>query len=488
MSVEIRVPQLGESVVEATVGRWQKGEGERLAEGEALVELETDKVNMEVAAPGSGVLERIVKREGETVGVGEVIGLVSAANGQEPAAPTADTSGRAAPAATVVPAAAAAAAPATPATQGEPPFKPGRASPATAPALAETARATPLARQMAAELGLDLQNIRGTGPGGRITQGDVAAYRTEHPEAPSGSYPNGADASVSVATARAPTPAPPPAPARPAPDVGRAPAAAAPAWVAPQAPPPPVPTLAPAVPPTGGTAAGRTEERVRMSRRRLTIARRLVEAQRTAAMLTTFNEVDMSAILAIRTRRRDAFKERYGVGLGFMSFFTRAVIGALKAYPRLNAELQGDELVLKRYYDIGIAVSTDEGLVVPVMRGADRLSFSAIERAIATLAEKARNRTLGLEELQGGTFTITNGGVFGSLLSTPILNGPQVGILGMHKVQERPVAIDGQVVIHPMMYVALSYDHRIVDGAEAVSFLVRVKELLEDPEALLLEG
>jgi len=225
-----------------------------------------------------------------------------------------------------------------------------------------------------------------------------------------------------------------------------------------------------------------------MSRRRQTIARRLVEAQHTAAMLTTFNEVDMSAVMELRKRRRDAFKERHGVGLGFMSFFTKAVIGALKQYPRLNAEIQGDEIVLKHYYDIGIAVSTDEGLVVPVIRDADRLSFAAIERDIADLAEKARDRRLSLEDLQGGTFTITNGGVFGSLLSTPILNGPQVGILGMHKIEERPIALNGQVVIHPMMYLAVSYDHRIVDGAEAVGFLVRIKELLEDPETLLLEG
>ena len=225
-----------------------------------------------------------------------------------------------------------------------------------------------------------------------------------------------------------------------------------------------------------------------MSRRRQTIARRLVEAQQTAAMLTTFNEVDMSAIMELRTRRRDAFKERHGVSLGYMSFFTRAVIGALKAYPRLNAEIQGDEMVLKRYYDIGIAVSASEGLVVPVLRDADRLTFAEIEQGIATLATKARKNELSLAELQGGTFTITNGGTFGSLLSTPILNFPQVGILGMHKIEERPIAKNGQVVIHPMMYLAVSYDHRIVDGAEAVGFLVRVKELLEDPETLLLEG
>lgn len=225
-----------------------------------------------------------------------------------------------------------------------------------------------------------------------------------------------------------------------------------------------------------------------MSRRRQTIAQRLVEAQHTAAMLTTFNEVDMSAILDIRARRKDAFKEKHNVSLGFMSFFTKAVVGALKAFPRLNAEIQGNDMIIKHYYDIGIAVATDEGLVVPVLRDADRKSFAEIEREIADLAKRARSNSLSLSELQGGTFTITNGGVFGSLLSTPILNAPQVGILGMHKIQERPVAINGQVVIRPMMYVALSYDHRIVDGSEAVRFLVTVKELIEDPESLLLEG
>ncbi|MGZ3680494.1 MAG: dihydrolipoyllysine-residue succinyltransferase, partial [Ktedonobacterales bacterium] len=247
-------------------------------------------------------------------------------------------------------------------------------------------------------------------------------------------------------------------------------------------------TLLPAMPVTLNVPEQRREERVRMSRRRQTIARRLVEAQQTAAMLTTFNEVDMSAVMELRKRHRDTFKDRYGVSLGFMSFFTRAVVGALKAYPHLNAEIQGDEMVLKHYYDIGIAVGASEGLVVPVVRDADRLTFAQIEQQIATLAAKARDNQLTLDELQGGTFTITNGGTFGSLLSTPILNAPQVGILGMHKIEERPIALNGQVVIHPMMYLALSYDHRIVDGSEAVSFLVRVKQLLEDPEALLLEA
>jgi len=253
----------------------------------------------------------------------------------------------------------------------------------------------------------------------------------------------------------------------------------------PAAPPAP---KAPAIAPQPQPAVGRREERIRLSRRRQTIAQRLVEAQHTAAMLTTFNEVDMSAIMEVRNRRKESFKERHNISLGFMSFFTKAVVGALKAFPRLNAEIQGNEMLLKYYYDIGIAVGAEEGLVVPVVRDADRKSFAEIEREIATLAKKARENALALSDLQGGTFTITNGGVFGSLVSTPILNGPQVGILGMHKIEQRPVAINGQVVIRPMMYLALSYDHRIVDGREAVQFLVRVKELVEDPETLLLEG
>ena len=242
-----------------------------------------------------------------------------------------------------------------------------------------------------------------------------------------------------------------------------------------------------ATPDRMAVSSGR-EERVRLSRRRQTIAQRLVEAQHTAAMLTTFNEIDMSAVMEVRSRRKDAFKERHNISLGFMSFFTKAVVGSLKAFPRLNAEIQGNEMVLKHYYDIGIAVGAEEGLVVPVLRDADRKSFAEIEQEIANLAKKARENSLALTDLQGGTFTITNGGVFGSLLSTPILNAPQVGILGMHKIEQRPVAVNGQVIIRPMMYVAVSYDHRIVDGREAVQFLVRIKELVEDPETLLLEG
>lgn len=384
---EIKVPELGESVVEATVGQWLKREGESVSAGEPVVELETDKVNLEVTAADNGVLVSIAKQPGETVGVGAVLGVVDEAGGVGPTAPSAP-----------------------PAASEDGP----------------AARATPGVRRLAKEQGIDIEQVTGSGPGGRVVRHDIETR-----------------------------PASPPLPA-----VEEAPA----------------------------VAEQRREERVRMSARRQTIARRLVEAQRTAAMLTTFNEVDMSAILEVRSRRRDVFKERHGVGLGFMSFFTKAVVGALKAFPRLNAQIDQDTMVLKHYYDIGIAVATEGGLVVPVVRNADQLGFAEIERQIQVLAEKARQNRLGLSELAGGTFTITNGGVFGSLLSTPILNTPQVGILGMHKIQERPVAVNGQVVVRPMMYVALSYDHRIVDGSEAVRFLVRVKELLEDPLALLLDG
>jgi 2-oxoglutarate dehydrogenase E2 component (dihydrolipoamide succinyltransferase) len=308
------------------------------------------------------------------------------------------------------------------------PEAPPPPAPATEESPATGPRATPAVRRLAESMGVDLARIEGTGPQGRVRRQDVVQA--------------------------APAPKAPPTP-----------------------PPPPSESL-----------AGRREETVPMSTRRRTIARRLVEAQHTAAMLTTFNEIDMSAVLAVRARHREMFEQRYGVRLGFMSFFVRAVVGALKQFPRLNAEIRGDDMVLKHYYDIGIAVATDAGLVVPVIRDADRLSLVAIERAVADLARRARDGTLTIGDLRGGTFTITNGGVFGSLFSTPILNFPQVGILGMHKVQERPVAVDGRVEVRPMMYVALSYDHRIVDGAEAVQFLVTVKRMLEDPEALLLEA
>jgi 2-oxoglutarate dehydrogenase E2 component (dihydrolipoamide succinyltransferase) len=485
-SAEIKVPALGESIVEATVGQWKKREGDQVAAGEPLVELETDKVNLEVAAPGAGVLQSIARREGETVGIGDVLGVVGAGNGAAAAPPAGE-----APAATL----------ATPPNQVAPqpgappdvasgePAVPGLAPPpgtattpadlpwtsdaGTAPAVPagqeheEPLRFTPVARRIAAEHGIDLASaqIQGSGPGGRIQKEDVTAYLDQQRSA------GGAAAQAA--------PAPQAAPAAQAPAAPPAQPAAAPAPASPTAP------TAPAQPAAQGRGP---EERVRMSRRRQTIARRLVEAQQTAAMLTTFNEIDMSAVMEVRRRRRDAFKERHGIGLGFMSFFTKATVGALKAFPRLNAEIQGDEMVLKKYYDIGIAVGAEEGLVVPVVRDADRLTFAEIERQIAELADKARKGTLSLAELQGGTFTITNGGVFGSLLSTPILNAPQVGILGMHKIEERPIVKGGEVVVRPMMYVALSYDHRIVDGSEAVRFLVRIKELIEDPENLLLEG
>jgi 2-oxoglutarate dehydrogenase E2 component (dihydrolipoamide succinyltransferase) len=445
MPVEIRVPALGESIVEATVAAWRKQEGERVAQGEVLVELETDKVNQEIAAEQSGVLQKIVKQEGETVGIGDVLAVIAegASAGASDGHPTAQP----------------AAAPKTSEAQAAPEVT-----------SAEAPSATPLARRIAAEHNLDLGQIRPEH--GRVTKEDVLDYLEHRPqETPSPATP------AAQAAPQGGPPSSPPAPISPAPSLPSAPAPSQPAkagFVVAQPPP--------------GRVVPANEERVRMTRRRQTIAQRLVQAQHTAAMLTTFNEVDMSAILDVRKRRKDSFKERHGVSLGFMSFFTKATVGALKAFPRLNAEIQGDEMVLKYHYDIGIAVGAEEGLVVPVVRDADRKSFAEIEREIADLAKKARENSLTLADLQGGTFTITNGGVFGSLLSTPILNGPQVGILGMHKIEERPIAVNGQVVIHPMMYLAVSYDHRIVDGREAVQFLVRLKELLEDPETLLLEG
>ncbi len=396
MPTEVRVPALGESVVEATVGAWLKREGEQVEAGDTLVQLETEKVNVDVAADAAGVLGGIQHREGDTVHPGDVLATLDAA-----ARASTD------------------------------------ASPSTAAAepAADRAHASPVARRMAEEHGLDLSSIQGTGTGGRVTREDV-----ERHVAPT----DGAGAP----------------PARP-------------------------PQVAPSAPAAAQDKRGET--RIRMTRRRQTIAQRLLEAQRTAAMLTTFNEVDMTAIMAIRSRRREAFQKRHGVGLGFMSFFTHAVCSALKEFPNLNAEIRGEEIVQKHYYDIGIAVGAEGGLVVPIVRDADRKSFADLEREIAALAEKARTNTLTLDDLRGGTFTITNGGVFGSLLSTPILSPPQVGILGMHKIQPRPVVLNDQVVIRPMMYLALTYDHRIVDGREAVQFLVRVKELVEDPTELLLD-
>ncbi len=439
MPIEVRVPTLGESVVDAVVGTWLKKEGDPVSTGETLVELETDKVNIEVIAQNDGVLEKIMSGEGDTVNVGDVIASIK------------ERAVAATPAAKAEPKAEAAA----PAPAAQP--QPAEAT-ATPPAAAESAgaaRATPAVRRLAAEYDLDLDKVPASGDNGRVTREDVVRY------ALSRQAPQPAAAPATNGSTQAPIP----------------PAA--------------TPTQAPAsgpMPEFAESSTGRREERVRMSRRRQTIAQRLVEAQKTAAMLTTFNEVDMSAVMDLRKRRRDAFKEQHGVSLGYMSFFTKAVVGALKAYPRVNAEIQGSDLVYKHYYDIGIAVGAPEGLVVPVVRDADRKTFAEIEQGIFGLATKARDNKLSLEELLGGTFTITNGGIYGSLLSTPILNPPQVGILGMHKIEQRPVVVDGAVVVRPMMYLALSYDHRVVDGQEAVQFLVRVKELIEDPESLLLEG
>jgi 2-oxoglutarate dehydrogenase E2 component (dihydrolipoamide succinyltransferase) len=421
MPVEIRVPPLGESVVEATVGRWTKKAGEAVAKDEVLVELETDKITVEVAAPSAGVLQSIARKEGDTVGVNELLGAVEAGAS---AAPSAE------------------AAPSAPAPAS------AEAAPAAAQPTPGAAPTSPAARRIAAEEGVDLASVQGSGPKGRVTKEDAAK---------------------AAESAKA-------APAQPAP-------VAQPSAPAQQAA---APASAPSAGPT--TAGGRGETRERMSRRRQTIARRLVESQHTTASLTTFNEVDLKAVMDLRKRRQDAFVKKHGVKLGFMSFFTRATVGALKQFPRLNAEIQGDEIVLKSYYDIGIAVGAEEGLVVPVVRDADKLSFADVEKKITELGTRAREGKLTLEELQGGTFTITNGGTFGSMLSTPILNPPQVGILGMHNIVERPVVVNGEVAIRPIMYLALTYDHRIVDGSEAVRFLVSIKQMLEDPETLLLEG
>ena len=420
MSANIVVPEVGESIVDARIAKWLRKEGDLVAAGDPVVELETDKVDLEVGAPQAGVLSRIDRKDGDDVKVGEVLGVIDdSAKGKS----------------------AAEAAPAEAPKSEEPP-----ASRDAAPARTESSRqrATPTARKVAEQSDVDLARIQGTGDAGRVMKRDVEKA-----------------ASAPAAEARTPAPAAEPRPS-------------------PRGPP----CLSPK---SRCSQATRTEERVRMSKRRATIAKRLVEAQSTAAMLSTFNEVDMTEVMALRERHKQGFKEKHGVGLGIASFFVKASIGALRAFPRLNAEIQGDEMVLKHYYDIGVAVGASEGLVVPVIRDADRLSFAAIERQIRDFAKRAEDGTLSLADLKGGTFTITNGGVFGSLLSTPILNPPQVGILGLHKIQDRPVAVAKQVQVRPMMYVALTYDHRIVDGAEAVRFLVRVKELVEDPGALLLD-
>jgi 2-oxoglutarate dehydrogenase E2 component (dihydrolipoamide succinyltransferase) len=425
MPANIVVPEVGESIVDARIAKWLRQEGDVVAAGDPLVELETDKIDLEVGAPQSGVLKRIDRKDGEDVKVGEVLGVIEEAQ--------AGASAQAAPAA---------------------PESANGGAAAAADVKTGKARATPTARNAAEQNEVDLTKVQGTGDAGRVMKRDVEKAA-------------GAEART--------------APAAPAP--------AAPAKPAEQRPAAPPQAARPSVPVAERPAqtAERTEERVRMSKRRATIARRLVEAQSTAAMLSTFNEVDMTSVMALRERHKQGFKEKHGVGLGIASFFVKASIGALREFPRINAEIQGDEMILKRYYDIGVAVGASEGLVVPVLRDADRMSFAQIEKQIREFAKRAEDGSLSLADLKGGTFTITNGGVFGSLLSTPILNPPQVGILGLHKIQDRPMAIGGQVQVRPMMYVALTYDHRIVDGAEAVRFLVRVKELVEDPGALLLE-
>lgn len=412
---QIIVPAMGESITEGSISKWVVKVGDAVKQGDVLLELETDKVNIEISAEQDGVLQEITRNEGDTVQIGEVIGTIGAGSGAAAPAPAAPAA-EAAPAPTAAPATAVAVAPAP------------AAAPTTAPAAAAGSQlnVSPAARKLAREKGIDINEAQSTL--GRV---DLR----------------------SAAPAQAAAPAP-------------AAKAAQPEFT-----------------------SNKPYVRTKMSRRRATIANRLVEAQHTAAMLTTFNEVDMTAIMDVRKRRKQSFFDKHEVGLGFMSFFTKAVVGALKEFPLLNAEINNGDIIAKQFYDIGIAVSAKEGLVVPVVRDADRMSFAEIEKQIVSLAGKARNNSLSLEDLQGGTFTITNGGTFGSLLSTPILNSPQVGILGMHKIQLRPVAIDAERSENrPMMYIALTYDHRIVDGSEAVRFLVKVKEMLEDPETLLLEG
>jgi 2-oxoglutarate dehydrogenase E2 component (dihydrolipoamide succinyltransferase) len=406
MSIEIKVPAMGESVTEATVGRWFKKVGDAVARDEPLLELETDKVTVEVPAPADGAIESIAVNQGATVGVGTVLGAIAEGAAAKSATP-----------------------PAGPSSKPPAPPPPAAAAPAAKTTAPE--EMMPSVRRIAEETGIRPSEISGTGKDGRVMKGDMIAA-LEARVAERAAQP------VAVASAAQ----------RPRAD---------------------------------------REERVPMSRLRRTIALRLKESQNTAAQLTTFNEVDMSHVMALRTEYKESFEKKHHVRLGFMGFFVKACIAALKELPSVNAEIEGGDFIYKNYYDIGVAVSTERGLIVPVVRDADRLSLAQIEGAIADFGTRARDSTLKLEELQGGTFTISNGGVFGSLMSTPILNAPQSGILGMHKIQPRPVAIDDRVEIRPMMYLALSYDHRMVDGREAVTFLVRVKENLEDPQRLLLD-
>lgn len=405
MATEIRVPTLGESVSEATIGKWFKKPGDAVKADEPLVELETDKVTLEVNAPAAGVLGEIVAKEGETVGVSALLGTIAAGDGK------------------------AAAAPAKPAAEA-----PKAAAPAASAPAAKAADSGPAVARLAAESGVDPSGVAASGKDGRVTKGDMLA---------------------AIATGPA---------------------------VAPAAPAAPVQVRAPSAPDDASR-----EERVKMTKLRQTIARRLKEAQSNAAMLTTFNEVDMTNVMALRNQYKDVFEKKHGVKLGFMGFFVKAAVQALKEIPAVNAEIDGTDIVYKNYYHIGVAVGTDKGLVVPVVRDADALSIAGVEKAIGAFGKKARDGALKIEEMQGGTFTISNGGVYGSLMSTPILNAPQSAILGMHKIQERPMVVGGKIEIRPMMYLAVSYDHRIIDGKEAVTFLVRLKEGLEDPARLVLD-
>jgi 2-oxoglutarate dehydrogenase E2 component (dihydrolipoamide succinyltransferase) len=422
---EIRVPALGESVTEATIGKWFKKPGEAVAADEPLVELETDKVTIEVPAPAAGVLADVAAKDGDTVAVGAVLGQIKegAGGGAAKSAPVATPS--------VTPGA-------SPSTSPPPPQSAPAAAPKPAPVMAKSPEVplAPSVRKLAAESGIGAAGVAGSGKDGRVTKGDMLAAIKRAAAAPT-------PVAATAAALQMRAPAPPDDAAR--------------------------------------------EERVRMTRLRQTIARRLKDAQNTAAMLTTFNEVDMGHIMALRTQYRDLFEKKHGVKLGFMGFFVRACVQALKEIPAVNAEIDGADIVYKNYYHIGIAVGTERGLVVPVVRDCDSKSLGEIEKAIADFGRRARDGTLKIEEMQGGTFTITNGGIYGSLMSTPILNAPQSGILGMHKIAERPMVVAGKIEVRPMMYLALSYDHRLVDGREAVTFLVRVKECLEDPTRLVLD-
>jgi 2-oxoglutarate dehydrogenase E2 component (dihydrolipoamide succinyltransferase) len=459
MSVEIRVPSLGESVTEATVAKWFKQVGDSVNADEPIVELETDKVTLEFNAPASGTLAEITVEEGGEVEVGALLGSISEEAG-------ADRPAAARPAA-------AAKAAVEQADEAAPDGGDGRGNGPLSPAV----------RKLLDEHGLDPATIEPSGPKGNLTKGDVIAAIEARQQGAEGPAPAAEERASGGAK---PASQPARAESRPEP---AAPAAAKAEPVAPAARPAAVPTPSRPAPsrPAAVRPAGAREERVKMTRLRRRIAERLKEAQNTAAILTTYNEADMSAVMALRQRYREGFEKKHGVRLGFMSFFVKAAINALQAFPAVNAEIDGDEIVYKRHYDIGVAVGTPSGLVVPVIRDADQLGFAEIEKTINELGARARDGQLAMEDLMGGTFTISNGGVYGSLMSSPILNPPQVGILGMHKIQERPVALNGEIVIRPMMYLALSYDHRIVDGREAVSFLVRVKECVEDPERLLLD-